>query len=548
MNTDSNVTHCDVLIAGGGPVGLALGSELGRRGIECLVVDSKPGLHDRPRAAVIGPRTVEFFRRWGIADRVLAAGMASDYPIDVVFTDRLIGEELGRLSYPSQGEVRARAPSTLENYPPLDWSPYTKTIIGQQALEPVIYEYFSGLPCCTSAYSTVLTGFAQDEDGVTATVQSSDGTVRKVRAKYLAGCDGGRSDVRRALGIKMSGTNKVGESVNIFFKAPRLIPALGKKPGFLLWSFAPGATGSFLAIAGRELWVFQRYLVAGETFENFDAVAALRSAIGTDIDAEVIDYWNWIPRQLVAETFQSGRVFLAGDSAHLMPPSGGLGLNTGVGDAMNLAWKLDATLRGWGGNELLRSYTSERRPVAVRNSEESANNRAIMHETMHAAVHIQDEGEAGMKARAEFQRLLPLHNKHFDGVGLYLGDDYDGSTVVVPDGSPAPERSALFYSAVARPGRRLPHFWLDDGRSVFDRLGPDFTLITSTPDEIGALVTAFQERGVPLEVLALMKEDMSRYGARHVLVRPDGHVGWRGSELVDSQELVDRVTGRTLRS
>jgi 2-polyprenyl-6-methoxyphenol hydroxylase-like FAD-dependent oxidoreductase len=542
MTAGQAATETEVLIAGGGPVGMALACELGRRGIDCLLVDDKPGFHDRPRAAVVGPRTVEFFRRWGIADQVLAAGLPFDFPIDVVFTNRLAQRELGRLSYPSQGAVQARSAATLAAYPPLAWSPYTKTIIGQQALEPVIHACLARYPSVAERRGTKLLGFAADEEGVTATIQGADGEAT-VRARYLAACDGGRSEVRRLLGTRMSGSGDVGQSVNIFFRAPGLIPALGKAPGFLLWSFAPGATGSFLAIDGRELWVFQRYLVAGESFQDFDPVAALHGAIGLDVGAVVIDHWHWVPKQLVADSFQSGRVFLAGDAAHLMPPSGGFGLNTGVGDAVNLAWKLAAVLRGWGGPGLLESYTAERRPVAIRNSEESAENRVIMHRTMHAAAHIEDPGEEGAQSLARFAELLPLHDKHFDGVGVYLGDDYGTSAIVVPDGTPEPPRSALRYHALARPGARLPHRWLADGLSILDRLGLDFTLLTAEPEDAAPLAAAMAAIGAETLLLPLDAAGMRDYEARHLLVRPDGHVAWRGDGCADPAAIASVVTG-----
>lgn len=534
---------CDVLIVGGGPIGLALGCELGRRGVNSLLIEAKAGLHDHPRSTVLGPRTMEIFRSWGLANTVIGNGLPMDFPVDVVFTDRLAGHEICRLQYPSKRRVLERAPEIVATYVPLQWSPYAKIIIGQQDLEPLLYAQLQTYPSCRSIFQSELTACSQDADGVTAVVRSPGGSESNIRAKYLVACDGGRSTARRSLGSRMTGANKIAESIGIFFRSKRLLDAIGKPPGFLMWSLARGVNGSFIAINGRDLWMHQRYLLPHEKYEEIDVMAALRGAIGADVDIEVISQWHWAPRELVAEDYRCDRIFLAGDAAHLMSPTGGMGLNTGVGDIYNLAWKLDAVLAGWGGPGLLASYTPERRQVAIRNGEESTHNRRIMQDTMIAGADSSRPGDDGERSREKVASMLPLHRKHFDAVGCYLGDDYYDSPVIVRDGTMLPPHDALVYHARARPGSRLPHFWVDEKHSILDLLGKGFTLLTAAPAELDSLVAEFSRRRVPLSVVVQPAIEMTRYEARHVLVRPDGHVAWRGDSAPDAYGVLTHVTG-----
>lgn len=487
---------------------------------------------------------MEIFRSWGLADTVIAHGLPMDFPVDVVFTDCLAGHEICRLHYPSKREVLARSPETITAYEPLQWSPYAKIIIGQHDLEPLLYAKSKTYASCASCFETEFLDFTRQSDGLTATVRTSIGEERKIQARYLVACDGGRSTVRRLLGTRMTGADKIAESIAIYFRSKGLLGVIGKKPGFLMWSLARGVNGSFIAINGNDLWMHQRYLLPHEKYEEIDVQAALKGAIGADVDLEVLAHYPWAPRELVAEDYRSDRVFLAGDAAHLMSPTGGMGLNTGVGDICNLAWKLEASLAGWGGPAMLESYSLERRRVAVRNGEESTHNRRIMHETMIAGADSGKAGEEGARARAKVQSMLPMHRKHFDAVGCYLGDDYYDSPLVVGDGTPLPPLDAVNYHARARPGSRFPHFWVDSTTSILDRLGSGFTLVTGSPSEADAFVQAFGRRAIPFAIAPLPAREMLRYEARHVLVRPDGHVAWRGDLAVDAEAIARQVTGQ----
>ncbi|KXX55893.1 hypothetical protein AZG88_02355 [Rhodococcus sp. LB1] len=537
-------TDFDVLIVGGGPVGLSLAGELGRRSVEVCLVEAKNGLHVHPRSTVISPRTMEHFRSWGIDQTVMAHALPPEYPLDVAFTDRLVGEEFGRFRFPTIGDMGDVTLELERRYPALGWSPYAKTIIGQNALEPLLHA-FATSHSSVSAYAATSVVAVEERDGhVAVTVQRADGTRQDLTARFVVGCDGGRSLVRKSLGVALSGVGKVGESVSIFFRAPDLLRAAGKTPAFLFWTFAEGATGSFVAIDGSETWVHSRHLMPHETYADFDPAAAVLNAVGADIEIEILSHWHWIPRELTADTYGLGRVLLAGDAAHLMSPTGGLGLNTGVGDVVNLAWKLQAVLDGWGGAGLMASYTVERRPVAIRNARESTENRELMKQTMLAARELYAGDADKVEARATIQRGIPRHMKHFDGNGLYLGDDYAGSPIVVDDGSPRVDPDPHIYQPIARPGRRLPHFWVKPRVSIHDCLGQGFTLLRIQRCRTDGLLAAFRRRGVPIDVVNLAPESKPLVGASVVIVRPDGHVGWRGAgDPTDGQQIVDQLCG-----
>ena len=527
----------DVFVAGGGPVGMALACELGRRNLSVYIAEAKPGFHEHPRSTVINARTMEVFRAWDMDEEAIQVAVPADYALDVAFTHRLAGEEFWRLSYPTIAESRARTPETLKKYPPLNWSRFGKMVIGQNHLEPVLYRALQRFPDVSMEFDTSVESVEDLGDHVVATVIGSDGQPRTVRSRYAVGCDGARSTVRKAMGISLSGAGDLGASVNIFFRAPDFLKEIGKDPAFLLWTFASGATGSFFTIDGRDTWVHSRHLMPHETYEGFDPVAAIHAAVGKPIELEVISHWPWVPRELIADRYGVGRVFLAGDAAHLMSPTGGLGLNTGIGDIMNLGWKLHAAIDGWAGEGLLETYGIERRPIAVRNAEESTDNRRLMKISMMAG-HRYDAGEPG--ARDELIESLAAHDKHFDTPGLVFGDDYGDSPICAaePDG----QARSTSFAPLPRAGWRLPDQWVNRDRTVHDLLGANFALLCADAEKAAFISAAFASHAVPLDIVRLTPEHMRAYEAPLVLVRPDRHIAWRGDD-VDANWLVSVISG-----
>ncbi|NRP90731.1 2,4-dichlorophenol 6-monooxygenase [Ensifer adhaerens] len=528
---------CDILIAGGGPVGLALAGELGRRSVDTIIIDPKAGFHEHPRATYIGPRTLEYFRAWGIIDDVLAAAVPADYPIDIAFTETVAGEEFMRLSYPNIRESSNRSPDILEKYPQLNWSRYGKIVIGQNILEPVLAKFVKNQPSVRHFHEHTLSSFEDFGDHVVAKVSLADGSIKEIRSRYILGCDGARSVVRAQLGVKFEGLGKVGESVNTFFRSDRLLEAIGKRPAAIYWVLKRGVTGAFLAIDGRNHWVFSRHLMPDEAGTEEDPAIAIRTALGCDVDFTVISSWPWIPRELVATTYKTGSAILVGDAAHLLSPTGGYGLNTGVGDAMNIAWKLQAKLAGWGDDELLSTYESERKPVFRRNGGQATHNRAVMREIMSAGRRLATPADRS-EAIQEIVASKPRHGKHFDGMGIYLGDRYDESAIIVPDCTPSPPWDAEIYYPSAKPGGRLPLVWRDDKTTLHDLCGQGFTLFTVGEDISSHFEREAARLGLPLVVEKMPREIMVQLQADHVLVRPDGIICWRMTGVSANVETV----------
>jgi 2-polyprenyl-6-methoxyphenol hydroxylase-like FAD-dependent oxidoreductase len=543
-----------VVIVGGGPVGLTLAIDLARRGQHCMLIEERTRPTEHPKATLLGARSMELYRRWGLDDAIFAAAVPNDHPYYIIFTTRLQGQELHRFRSPSITEARIRDPAALARHRELEWSPYAKTQIGQHALEPVLLDYARTLPDLEMRHGWRCTDFVQYPDHVIATItEVATGRSEQLRTLFLAGCDGGGGEIRRTLGIRRSGRGRMRGNMSFFFRSPDFMATHGLGMANLYFVFAPDSFGVFTAIDGRELWNYQYYFLdPAKATEQLDAETVLYRAMGCPFKFELLRTMHWHHHQSVAETWRSGRVFLAGDSAHLFAPTGGVGMNTGIGDACDLAWKLDATLRGWGGSGLLDSYEIERKPVAIRNSLVSATNSdkidMVMNET---PADIDQSGEAADARRTVLKRKIRWLARQFNSAGVHLGYRYHDSTVIATDGSPEPPDDPSMVSQSTWPGLRAPHAWLRDGRSTLDLFGNGFVLLRFSASASQALsdaglLAAAGACGLPLVVEDIDDEpDVARlYERRLVLVRPDGHVAWRGDEAPDCPgSLVDLVRG-----
>jgi 2-polyprenyl-6-methoxyphenol hydroxylase-like FAD-dependent oxidoreductase len=540
-----------ILIVGGGPVGLTLGIDLAHRGQPSLLVEERTGPMPHPKATLLGSRSMELFRRWNLDGPIFDAAVPNDHPYYIIFTTRLAGQELHRFRSPSIDEGRYRDPAALQRFRELQWSPYSKTQIGQQALEPVLVEHARTRPGLELRHGWRFESFEQHADHVTGRiVEVATGRRETVRARYLVACDGGTGEIRRALGIRRNGRGRMRGNVSFFFRSRDFLKVHGLGLANLYFVFTPDSFGVFTAIDGIELWNYQYYFLdPAKATEDLDPAQILHRAVGKPFEFELLQTMHWHHHQSVARAWRSGRVFLAGDAAHLFAPTGGVGMNTGIGDACDLAWKLDAVLRGWGGERLLESYEIERKPIAVRNSLISATNSdkidMVMDETPPG---IDQPGAEAEAARALLARKIKWLARQFNSAGTHLGYRYVDSPVIAGDGTPEPPDDPLQVVPSTWPGSRAPHAWMADGRSTLDLLGRDAVLLRFGEPEAGDdhLLAAARAVGMPMTLEDLREPAIARlYESRLVLVRPDGHVAWRGARVPeDAAALVDLVRGR----
>lgn len=534
----------DVLIAGGGPCGLVLAIELGRRGVSVVLVDQDPGTTRNAAANATQARTMEHFRRLGFADEVRALGLPPEFPTDVAYFTRFARHELARFALPSSRDARQLV-TTLSG----SWSaaelPHR---CNQKFIEPVLRRYAEALPGVAVSYGWRLTHFEQFHDRVEGRADSSSES-RTVTARYLVGADGPRSTVRQALGIAYAGETGVtrpfvgGRMYAVHARIPDFYREVPHRPAWMNVAFNPERRCFMPAVDGRSEFAFHTQLGADEnenTVTDADAIAMVQQAIGLALRVEVIARAAWTAgHSLVAESFSRKRIFIAGDAAHLFTPMGGLGYNTGVEDAVNLGWKLAAVLKGWAAPALLESYEAERRPLALRNTA-YAKGFADSLGNYVPPPQIEDDTPAGAEARRCAGEYYAAHGRaEFNIPGITFGGRYDGSPAIVPDGSVPPPDKPNEYVPSACPGGRAPHLWMPDGRSLYDLFGFEWTLLRLGKEKAGNLPLSPM-----LEVLDLESEEARElYGADFVLIRPDQVVAWRSNSDARLDVIIRKLCG-----
>jgi 2-polyprenyl-6-methoxyphenol hydroxylase-like FAD-dependent oxidoreductase len=525
-----------VLIVGGGPVGLGLAIDLGWRGIDCLLVEQGDGSIYHPRANTVNSRTMEFCRRWGFAQEVKESGAPPDFPPHIIYCTSLVGPTLCRIERPTHG-----------GYKPLPTTPERSQRCNQIWFDPILRKRASQFPSVKLRYRCKFESFERDGDGVIANIRDQEtGQAERVAARFLVDCSGGASGIGKTLGVKQIGRPILSYHANIFLKIPELWEMHDKgKAAFYFLIDKRGDYGSVIEIDGRELW---RLGVHGDEWkdEPTDELvnSTIRRALGPDIPYEVISVNKWTCRDLVADRFGFPPIFLAGDCVHQHAPSGGFGMNTGMGDAVDLGWKLAACIEGWGGPALLESYETERRPVAQRNVGEATDN-SVRAANEHLVQYVEDDTPQGEAARKQLgDDIVNTRAKTFISDGIALGYIYD-SPVIVPDGTPKPQLSVMSYTPTTYPGARAPHAWVADDKSTLDLFGRGFVLMRSGGADPSTLVAAAKSRGVPLEVFDISNSSIEKlYEKKLVLVRPDGHVAWRGDAAPsDPLAIIDTVRG-----
>ena len=532
-----------VLIVGAGPVGQGLAIELGHRGIDCLVIEKNPRIGVAPRAKTTNVRTREHFRRWGIADALRnASPFGVDYPSNIVFTTRMSGHLLARFDnalYCAPG----RNPLYSEH---AQWIP-------QYTVERVMREHLETVESVRVELNSELLGFTQDDDGVVATVRHVEtGVQREVEAKFLAGCDGGRSPVREAIGARLQGTFGMSRNYNIVFRAPGMAEAHPHGRAIMYWQVNSDVPSHIGPMDSGDRWFFMPTGLAPEVQVTLDTAADLiRRATGIDLPFEVLSIDEWVAHRVIADRYRDRRVFLAGDACHLHPPYGGFGMNMGVSDSVDLGWKLAAVLQGWGGETLLQSYEQERRPVHLHVLQEASANHAKVSNALFEEG-LEDETPAGEAARLRVgKRINSEKLSEFYTLGTILGDRYADSPIVQPvTGARAAPRDFLNYVPSSTPGSRSPHAWLHDGSSLFDHFGEGFTLLALPAASVHAVQAASDDAsrlGVPLKILRSDNPGVANlYSRQLTLIRPDQHIAWAGDSWPNcaDTDVFSMATGR----
>jgi 2-polyprenyl-6-methoxyphenol hydroxylase-like FAD-dependent oxidoreductase len=543
------MTDKDVLIVGAGPVGLTLAIDLAWRGIDVTVVETRPrAAPPDPKCNHVAARTMEIFRRLGVAEKVRDAGLPADYPHDISYRTTFTGAELTRIPIPCR-----RDRFTATDGPDCNWpTPEPPHRINQIFLEPILFEHAAAQPRIHIVNRTSVEDVLVKDSSATVSLRDLEtGTIRRVSCRYLIGCDGARSIVRKAIGAELSGDAIVQRVQSTYISAPDLIDLQQHERAWGTGSINPRRSGMVYAIDGRERWLVHNYMKPGETdFDAVDRDAGIRTilGVGADFKYDILSKEDWYGRRLIADKFRDRSAFIAGDAAHIWVPYAGYGMNAGIADAMNLSWLLAAHLNGWAPASILDAYEAERWPItsqvsrfAMSHAEAEIRRRGAVPDT------IEQASGQGELVRQEVGRLAyEINVQQYACAGLNFGTYYDRSPIIAYDGAQQPAYTMDSHTPSTVPGCRTPHLWREDGGSLYDAMGPEFTLLRfdSTVD-VAALELAARNRGVPLKILNVVRPAGTLFDkAALVLSRPDQHVAWRGDKLpADPLALIDRVRG-----
>lgn len=531
-----------VLIAGGGPVGMTLALNLARYGVRSMLVERNPETTRHPKMDLTNGRSMELFHRLGIDEQLRDAGVPRENAFDILWVTNMVGHALHRFHYPSATEktriIRAENDGSHGAQAPLR--------VSQVQIEPVLKRAIDANPMVDVRFGCRFEGFVENgRDGVVAEiVNCATEEVERVDCRFVAGCDGGGSRVRRRLGIELEGEENVAGAYMVHFRTDDkdLLQRWGP-----IYHLQNGA-GTIIAQNDDDIYTLQAWLLPGMDPNEMTPEGVLESWVGTQFDYEILQANPWFAHFVVAEKYRQDSVLLAGDSAHQFIPTGGYGMNSGIADAAALSWILAGQLQGWGGEKLLAAYDAERRPTAWWHLEASRRHMGIrvqISELYAEAGDLLAEGPEGDARRAELARKIEqLGNAENESWGVEYGYRYDESPVIVHEPA-APEIDPITYRPGTWPGSRLPHVFLEDGKALFDKLGLFYTLVVLDDTDTRPLELAAAELSVPVDFLQLARPDLRTIYERNlILVRPDQHVAWRGDRLPDDcKALLRTVTG-----
>ena len=538
-----------IMIVGGGPVGMNLALDLAWRDVPCMLVNQAKTTPNHPQGNSHNARTMEHYRRIGIANKIRDVGLPMDHCGDAIIVTRINTFELCRIKIPSLRE--RMTPGSID----LELGPEPLQRASQMFVEKILKSELDKKKLVDMRFGWKLNSFEDFSEGVIAKIENLEsGKVEEVECGYFIGCDGAQSTVRKALGIEYNGKGgeevdfMLGRMLSVYFEAPDLYKIMKTDAPWQFHSMNPEGRASIVALDGKGKFLTWAKLEVGQTAETIDPKPYITRVIGEEIPIIILSSLPWqAGLSLVADSYQVGHVLLAGDAAHLFTPTGGFGMNTGIGDAENLGWKLAAWYQGWAGERLIESYEIERRPVAVRNLAQSYA-LAQAKASLTVPINIEDDTPEGDKIRSQFgAKIAEALKEEYFCIGIQLGARYDGSAIISAEDQSPPESSPFEYIASSHPGGRAPHGWLQDGSALFDGFGKNFTLLrlNGCRDSCEPVLEAARKRRVPL---ILVNEDSSQiynlYKVNFVLIRPDQYVAWRGDSLPkESMALIDLVIG-----
>ncbi|MBR1152528.1 FAD-dependent oxidoreductase [Bradyrhizobium sp. JYMT SZCCT0428] len=548
------MNETNVLIVGAGPVGLTLAIDLAWRGVDVTVVETRaPAAPPEPKCNHVAARTMEIFRRLGLAETIRNAGLPADYPHDISYRTSFTGQELTRIRIPCR-----RDRFTATDGPDCNWpTPEPPHRINQIFLEPILFEHATAQSRIRIINRTSVEDVVVEDAGARINLRDLDtGAVRTVNCRYLIGCDGARSIVRKAIGAELSGDAVIQRVQSTYIRAPRLIDRQQSERAWGTGAINPRRSGMVYAIDGRERWLVHNYMKPDEGgFDEVDRDACLRTILGVDDDFnyEILSKEDWYGRRLIASKFRDRCAFIAGDAAHIWVPYAGYGMNAGIADAMNLSWLLAAHLKGWAPPSILDAYEAERWPITSQVSRFAMSHaEAEIRRRGSVPADIEAAGPEGERVREEIGRLTyEINVQQYACAGLNFGTYYDRSPIIAYDGAKAPAYTMSLYTPSTVPGCRTPHFRRADGSSIYDAMGKGFTLLRfDSAADVAALEAAARVRGVPLGVLDVEGAGLATDDGNGlvlsglVLSRPDQHVAWRGVRVPDDPlGLIDRVRG-----
>ena len=538
-----------VLVVGAGPVGLSLAMDLAWRGIDVVVAEIRErGAEPEAKCNHVSSRTMEIFRRLGLAGKIRNAGLPADHANDVSYRTSFIGTELSRILIPCRRDRFDATDGPDTNWPTAE-PPHR---INQIYLEPIMFDHAAQMQNLTFLNRTSFESFDQTDDQVISIATDLDnGQSIRINSKYVVGADSGRSKIRGMIGAKFEGDAIIQRVQSTFIRAPSLMDLQKAEPAWATFTLNPRRSGNVYAIDGIEKFIVHNYLLDTENdFDEVDRDWSIRAILGVNgsFEYEIIKNMDWNAHRFVADKFRDRRVFICGDAAHIWVPYAGYGMNAGIADAVGLSWLMAAELNGWGAPNILDGYERERLPITQQvsyfvmdHAEAMAGQRGEVPDNIEA---LGPEGDALRKVIGK--KAYDLNVQQYCCGGLNYGYFYNDSPLIIQDGKEPPPYSMSDFTPSTVPGCRTPHYMIDNGRSLYDAMGPEYTLLRTDPEiNIDPLILAAGDKGVPLCILDISGQEVKAlYDRKLILSRPDQHIAWRGDELPENPiALIDIIRG-----